>query len=125
VSWTPLAWVTRRASADTRQRASEGLLSTSDRATPVAGAAAHPWRGRPDRGAVKTGRAGLSMPAVQASARKAWSPSAARIVPALAIRRPYGTLCSDAFGLHAYRLRPPTVDPSHERMTVLCRESND
>ena len=29
--------------------------------------------------------------------------------------RPYGTLCSDAFGLHAYRLRPPTVDPSHER----------
>ena len=55
------------------------------------------------------------MSAVQARARKAWSSSARRIVTAPAARRPYGTLCSDAFGLHAYRLRPPIVDPSRER----------
>jgi hypothetical protein len=39
--------------------------------------------------------------------------------------RPYGTLCSGAFGLHVYGLRPPTVDPvTRERMAVLCRGSN-
>ena len=40
--------------------------------------------------------------------------------------RLYGTLCSEAFGLHAYRFRLPTVDPSRERgWRVSCRGSND
>jgi hypothetical protein len=57
---------------------------------------------------------------------KASSHSGARIVTPPAARRPYGTLCSDAFGLHAYGLRPAYRRlVARERMTVLCRGSND
>ena len=55
------------------------------------------------------------MLAVSAKGRKASSPSEARIGTPPAACRPYGTLCSVAFGLHACRLKPPTVNQSRER----------
>jgi hypothetical protein len=56
-------------------------------------------KGRPDKGAVKPqGVIGLTVPAVQAKAGKAWSPSQARILTSPAARRPHGTLCWDALG---------------------------
>ena len=84
-------------------------------------------KGRPDRGAVKTGGGERDSGCPRYKpARKAWSPSAARIVTAPAARRPHGMLCSDAFGLNAYMLRPAHRRPvTRERMAVLCRGSND
>ena len=50
------------------------------------------------------------MPAVQAKGAEGFVTLRNEDRTPPAAPRPYGTLCSDAFGLHAYGLRPPTVD---------------
>ena len=102
-------------------------LSTSDRATPVAGAAAHPWRvdligerSKPE-GAIGTHRS-----AVQARARKASSPSEARIGLHLPPADRMGRSVRMGSGCTRTGLRPPHRRPvTRERMAVLCRGSND
>jgi hypothetical protein len=85
-----------------------------------------PVKGRPDKRSVKPGASGTRHARVQAKARKASSPSEARIGPPPAAYRPYGTLCSGC--VRAARV---VVETAHcrlvtrERMAVLCRGSND
>jgi hypothetical protein len=71
---------------------------------------------------VGTSRSPLVVVGIDGSAE---SLAAARYAEAISSRPTVWTLCSGAFGLHVYGLRPPTVDSvTRERMAVLCRGSN-